>query len=125
MLDPSEMYPNGFHPTQINRRPNFNGRAKRHTRTRRPPRYYLIDFGLSRRYASRDAFDEPLRGGDRTAPEHQRGGPCNPFQTDIYYLGNLIREEFIRVTRVTALTLGAPLTESIIRNTTASSSCET
>lgn len=96
MLDPSEMYPNGFHPTQINRRPNFNGRAKRHTRTRRPPRYYLIDFGLSRRYASRDAFDEPLRGGDRTAPEHQRGGPCNPFQTDIYYLGNLIREEFIR-----------------------------
>ena len=98
MLDPSEMFPDGFHPTQINRRTDFSGRARRHTRTQRPPRYYLIDFGLSRRYASRATFDEPLRGGDRTAPEHQRGGPCNPFQTDIYYLGNLIREEFIRVT---------------------------
>ena len=102
MLDPSEMYPNGFHPTQINRSQDFSGRAKRHTRTRRPPRYYLIDFGLSRQYRSRDAFDDPLRGGDRSAPEHQRGGACNPFQTDIYYLGNLIREEFMRVTFTTA-----------------------
>jgi serine/threonine protein kinase len=125
MLDPSGMYPDGFHPTQINRRPDFSGRAKRHTRTRRPPRYYLIDFGLSRRYATRDAFDDSLRGGDRTAPEHQREGPCNPFQTDIYYLGNLIREKFIRVTFATALNLAVPLTECIIRNTTASSSCET
>ncbi|KAH9165356.1 hypothetical protein EDB89DRAFT_2010447, partial [Lactarius sanguifluus] len=96
MLDPSRMYPDGFHPTQINRRPDFRGRAKRHTRTGRPPRYYLIDFGLAREYASRDAFDAPLRGGDRSAPEHRDGGRCNPFQTDIYYLGNLIREEFIQ-----------------------------
>ncbi|KAH9014237.1 hypothetical protein EDB85DRAFT_2030497 [Lactarius pseudohatsudake] len=96
MLDPSRMYPNGFHPTQINRRPDFRGRAKRHTRTGRPPRYYLIDFGLSRKYASRDAFDAPLRGGDKSAPEHRDGGRCNPFQTDIYHLGNLVREEFIQ-----------------------------
>jgi serine/threonine protein kinase len=96
MLDPSGMYPNGFHPTQINRSQDFTGRAKRHTRTGRPPRYYLIDFGLSREYASRDAFDEPLSGGDRSAPEHGHGGQCNPFKTDIYYLGNLVREEFIR-----------------------------
>ena len=125
MLDPSEMYPNGFHPTQINRRADFSGRAKRYTRTQRPPRYYLIDFGLSRRHPSRDAFDEPLRGGDRTAPEYQRGGSCNPFQTDIYYLGNLIHEEFIWVIFATASNLDALLTECIIRNTTASSSCET
>ncbi|KAH9045910.1 hypothetical protein EDB83DRAFT_2638002 [Lactarius deliciosus] len=47
-LDPSRMYPDGFHPTQINRGRGFRGRAKRHTRTAgtgRPPRYYLIDFG--------------------------------------------------------------------------------
>ncbi|KAH9008199.1 kinase-like domain-containing protein [Lactarius hengduanensis] len=96
MLDPSRMYPDGFHPTQIERSPDFRGRAKRHTRTGRPPRYYLIDFGLSREYASRDASDAPLRGGDRSAPEHRDGGRCNPFQTDIYYIGNLIREEFIQ-----------------------------
>ena len=102
MLDPSGMYPNGFHPTQINRSQDFKGRAKRHTRTRSPPRYYLIDFGLSRQYTSRDAFDKPLSGGDRSAPEHVHGGLCNPFKTDIYYLGNLIREEFMRVTFATA-----------------------
>jgi hypothetical protein len=94
MFDPSGMYPNGYHP---DRSLNFKGRAKRYTRTERPPRYYLIDFGLSRRYTSRDALDEPLRGGDKSAPEHRVGRRCNPFRTDIYYLGNLVREHFVQV----------------------------
>jgi hypothetical protein len=97
MLDPSGMYPNGFHPTKINRNRNFKGTAKAYTRTQRRPVYYFIDFGLSRQYSSRDVTDEPLRGGDKSAPEHQRGMRCNPFHTDIYYIGNLVREEFIKV----------------------------
>jgi len=95
MFDPSRMYPKGYHPSQINRNRDFKGRAKRYTRTDRPPRYYLIDFGLSRRYSSRNVVDDPLRGGDRTAPEHRHGGRCNPFRTDIYYIGNLVREQFL------------------------------
>ena len=103
MLDPSGMYPNGFHPTQMNRNYDFRGRAKRHTRTLRPPRYFLIDFGLSRQYTSRNAFDEPLSGGDKSAPEHVHGDRrrCNPFKTDIYYLGNLVRQKFMQVTCAT------------------------
>jgi hypothetical protein len=97
MLDPSRMYPEGFHPVKMDRSRDFKGCAKRHTRTQRPARYYLIDFGLSRRYDSRDALDEPLRGGDKSAPEHQHRRACNPFHTDIYYLGNLVREHFINV----------------------------
>ncbi len=97
MFDPSGMFPKGYHPTRINRSRGFKGRAKGYTRTDRPPRYYLIDFGLSRRYSSRNVVDEPLRGGDKQAPEHLRGGRCNPFPTDIYYLGNLIREQFLMV----------------------------
>jgi len=97
MLDPSGMYPKGFHPIQINRRRDFRGRAKRFTRTLRPTRYHLIDFGLSRRYSSRNALDQPIRGGDKSAPEHRLGNLCNPFHTDIYYLGNLIRERFLKV----------------------------
>jgi hypothetical protein len=97
MFDPSEMYPKGFHPTQLDRSRNFKGKAKRYTRTQRPPRYYLIDFGLSRQYLSRRALDLPLRGGDKSAPEHRNATRCNPFYTDIYYLGNLVRREFIKV----------------------------
>ncbi|KAI0296110.1 kinase-like domain-containing protein [Multifurca ochricompacta] len=95
MFDASEMYPNGFHPVKIDRNRNFKGRAKAYTRTKRPPRYYFIDFGLSRRYPSRDVTDDPLRGGDRSAPEHQSGRRCNPFHTDIYYIGNFVRQEFV------------------------------
>ena len=91
------MYPNGFHPIQINRRRDFRGRAKRFTRTSRPTRYYLIDSGLSRQYISGNALDQPIRGGDESAPEYRVGNLCNPFHTDIYYLGNLLREHFSKV----------------------------
>jgi hypothetical protein len=94
------MYPNGFHPIKNNRSRNFEGAAKVYTRTQRPPVYYLIDFGLSRHYISRDETDEPLRGGDKSAPEHRSRRRCNPFQTDIYYIGNLVRHEFIEVRTV-------------------------
>ena len=96
MFDPSKMYPKGFHPVKIDRNKNFKGTAKAYTRTQRPPRYYFIDLGLSRQYLSRDALDEPLRGGDKSAPEHRSGRRCNPFHTDIYYIGNLVRQEFMQ-----------------------------
>ncbi|KAH9036978.1 kinase-like domain-containing protein [Lactarius pseudohatsudake] len=95
MFDPSNMYPKGYHISRINRSRDLKGRAERHTRTDRPPRYYLINFGLSRKYSSREVVDEPLRGGDETTPEHSLGGRCNPFRTDIYNLGNVVREQFL------------------------------
>jgi hypothetical protein len=72
------------------------------TATQRLPHYYFIDFGLSRQYPSRDAMDEPLPGGDGSAPEHQSRPlrVCNPFHTDIYYIGNVIRKEFMEVRNV-------------------------
>jgi hypothetical protein len=97
MLDPSQMYPSGFHPVKMNRKKNFKGKATAHTRTQRPPLYIFIDFGLSRQYPSREVVDYPLRGGDKTAPEHQSYRPSNPFHTDIYYIGNLVRDHFMTV----------------------------
>lgn len=97
MLDPSQMYPNGFHPVKNDKNKNFKGKATAYTRTQRPPRYILIDFGLSRQYLSREVTDNPLRGGDKSAPEHQSHQPSNPFHTDIYYIGNLVREKFTMV----------------------------
>ncbi|KAI9434409.1 hypothetical protein F5148DRAFT_1267698, partial [Russula earlei] len=61
--------PEGFHPVKINRSKDFKGKPEHYDRTQRPPRYYLID----------------------------RLWPCNPFHTDIYYLGNLVRERFMKV----------------------------
>jgi len=40
-------------------------------------------------------LDEPLRGSDKSAPEHRDGTQCNPFHTAIYYLGNLVLQEFM------------------------------
>ena len=100
MFDASKMYPNGFHPVKINRNRNFKGTAKAYSRTQRPPVYYLTDCSLSRQYTSRDATDDPWRRGDTSALEHRSKMRSNPFQTDIYYIGNLVRHEFIEVRRL-------------------------
>ncbi|KAH8989518.1 hypothetical protein EDB86DRAFT_2942809 [Lactarius hatsudake] len=96
MLEPSKIYPTGFHPVKRDRNRNFKGKATAYTRTQRPPRYLFIDLGLSRRYPTRDIIDEPLHGGDRTAPEIKSRNWSNPFHTDVYYIGNLVRGEFMR-----------------------------
>ena len=97
MLGAPQMCLNGSHPVKSNRNKYFKGTAKVYTRTQPPALYYLIDFGLSRQYVSRNVTDEPLRGGDKSAPEHRSKRRCNPFQTDIYYIGNIVRHEFIEV----------------------------
>lgn len=96
------MFPKPYHPVKIERRRDWKGRAPCYTRTECPPRYFFIDFGLSSGYPSADGphLELPIRGGDKTAPEHTGANymiPCDPFATDIYYLGNLIRETFIHV----------------------------
>ena len=100
MLDPSRMYPKSFHPMEIGRSRDFRGNAKGRTRTWCRPRYFLIDLGLSRKYdpANGPPLEIPLRGGDKSAPEHRdMATPCNPFPTDVYYLGNLVREGYMQV----------------------------
>ena len=100
MLDPTNMYPESFHPVALGRSKDFRHTVKGYSRTRRPTKYLLIDFGLSRQYdpANGPPLDEPLHGGDRTAPEHRDGKtPCNPFPTDVYYLGNLVRQHYVQV----------------------------
>ncbi|EGN94300.1 hypothetical protein SERLA73DRAFT_188100 [Serpula lacrymans var. lacrymans S7.3] len=87
-----------FHPQKRDMRRDFKGRARYVTRTQRPPRYFFIDFGISRRYEADNVapLEEPIWGGDKTVPEFQNSHePRDPFQTDVYYLGNMIRNEFL------------------------------
>ncbi|OBZ70643.1 hypothetical protein A0H81_09385 [Grifola frondosa] len=77
----------------------LTGAAKQRSRAAAPTKYLYIDFGLSRRYSPEEnnPLAVPILGGDRTVPEFQDDEltPRNPFHTDIYYIGNLIREDFL------------------------------
>jgi len=99
MMDGS-MYPNSWHPCHDERdRFDFSVEAKHYTRSQDPPRYYLIDFGLSRRYDPKDGppLEPPIFGGDKSVPEFRKSvAPCNPFSTDIYYAGNFIRQGLMK-----------------------------
>lgn len=98
MMDATQLYPEPYHPVKTYMKRDFSGKAKHFTRTRRPTRYYWVDFGLSRHYPQDGTpMEAPIWGGDKTVPEFQNSNePRNPFPTDIYYLGSLIRETFIQ-----------------------------
>ncbi|OSX65919.1 hypothetical protein POSPLADRAFT_1052589 [Postia placenta MAD-698-R-SB12] len=101
MFDPKPMYPDMYHPRRRERKRDFTGKAKHYSRTESPVKYYYVDFGLSRKYESEDypPRELPILGGDKSVPEFQGNGydkAVDPFPTDIYYLGNLIRMAFIR-----------------------------
>ncbi|KAK7012631.1 hypothetical protein R3P38DRAFT_2550016, partial [Favolaschia claudopus] len=100
LQDPTLLYPEGFHPVQTLMDPAYKHLSRPITRTECWPRYYIIDFGLSRRYdpAQGPPMEDIIRGGDKSPPEHLGAAydlPCNPFPTDIYFLGNLLKEEFV------------------------------
>ncbi|KAH7903355.1 hypothetical protein BJ138DRAFT_1168237 [Hygrophoropsis aurantiaca] len=100
LMDATSLYPEPYHPFRPNWRRDLSGYAKYSTRTRCHPKYYLIDFGISRRYDPSDInpLELPILGGDKTVPEFQVSDePQNPFPTDIYYVGNLLREDFIQL----------------------------
>ena len=99
MMDLS-IFPEPPNPVTVSRSYDFKRRVRPWTRTSRPPKYYIIDFGLSRRYAPTEMcpWETIILGGDKTVPEHKdQRIPQNPFWTDIYYLGNMIREDFMQV----------------------------
>lgn len=100
MMDPTALYPDLYHPMEINKTRDFRGKAKHFSRTQKPPRYYFVDFGLSRRYSPEDRppLEEIIRPGDKSVPEHQGDAEvCDPFPTDVYLLGNTIRTRFTNV----------------------------
>ena len=103
MIDPRDMFPDMFHPVARHYDRNFVGPAKWRSRTMCPSRYYWTDFGLSCRYDANDIhpLEVPIIGGDRSVPEYLENEmtPRNPFHTDVYMLGNLVREDFLQVRR--------------------------
>ncbi|KAK7053653.1 kinase domain-containing protein [Favolaschia claudopus] len=98
MQDPTNLYPDGFHPVRHWRNASYEGFARYITRSECWPRYYIIDFGHSRRYDPADGppHENIIYGGDKSPPEHAgEAMACNPFPTDIYFLGNVLKEHFL------------------------------
>lgn len=80
------MFPDGFHPQAIMRTKDATGTASYFTITQRPVRYIITDFGMSSRYDPNDLSPQK-------------------YKDDIYYIGDLIRTEFIQVSLLLLLTL--------------------
>ncbi|KAJ6507340.1 hypothetical protein C8R47DRAFT_966711 [Mycena vitilis] len=112
MMDGQHLYPEGFHPQHQFLNADMSAMAKqRFTRTERPPKYYLIDFGISVYFkpGQRPPLALPIIGADSSVPEFQHGGNLvhqDVFRTDIYYLGNLMFREFLEVPDVFEMNAG-------------------
>lgn len=100
MMDGS-MFPESWHPVAEHKARDFNGKAPHFTRTERPPKYYIIDFGNACVYDPQNP--SPIEGrttedGDTAILGTQHSDdPRDPFPSDVYSLGNVIREDFLKV----------------------------
>jgi len=93
MMDASPMFPKFHHPVNNMMNFEYTGPAKYYERTARPVKYFVIDFGIARRYKPSEIppMEEIILGGNKSLPEHRlKIDPCNPFAVDIYYLGSLL-----------------------------------
>ncbi|KAK0187609.1 hypothetical protein F5146DRAFT_934001, partial [Armillaria mellea] len=103
MLDGSKLYPKGCHSAKHWMNEFYTGGSKHITRTECWPRYFIIDFWMSRRYVPPEIRYEPVsKCGNRYVPEYigsKAGDQCNPSPTDVFCLGNMLKEYFYRTHR--------------------------
>ncbi|KZT21725.1 hypothetical protein NEOLEDRAFT_1164431 [Neolentinus lepideus HHB14362 ss-1] len=87
---------------------DFKGEAKHYTRAQRPAK-------------DMPPMEEIVQGGDRSVPEHQPAAleqnptkSCNPFPTDVYYLGNVIRKHLIELDDFPANNVGLEFLQPLV-----------
>ncbi|KAG6884141.1 hypothetical protein C0993_000978 [Termitomyces sp. T159_Od127] len=99
MGDTVSLFKHPPHPSTPYMRRDYRGEVSLSTsRTKKPVKYYLIDFGLSKVCRPEDAphFRPPPWGGDKSVPEFSlpEAKPCDPFPVDVYCMGNSIRRYY-------------------------------
>ncbi|KAG6824304.1 hypothetical protein H0H92_007277 [Tricholoma furcatifolium] len=99
MADSSHLFNGPPHPFDSLRVRDFSSHMRTVvSRTKKPVKYYFIDFDLSKEYPPGAPRLEPVPwGGDKTVPEHllPDAPPCDPFPVDVYCLANCIRQQFL------------------------------
>ena len=65
----------------------------------KPVKYYIVDLDQARQYERlENALERSVVKGEGAAPEFQNAlDRQNPFPTDVYYIGNVVRETFLKV----------------------------
>ncbi|KAF9073658.1 kinase-like domain-containing protein [Rhodocollybia butyracea] len=97
VMDARAMYPRQWHPSVPKKRYDWSGRVLHHSRTRCPPKYYLIDFGFSCQYdpSQPRPLESAIMSGGYCPPEAEAETPCDPFATDVFLLGNMMNTSFL------------------------------
>ena len=99
MVDSKPLFPRGFHPVFPHRLPDASLHAPVLSRTVVPVKYYFVDFGISS-YIPQDSEDKLVRGDfgrDQEVPELSLTTPYYPFKVDVFIIGNLLNNCFLRV----------------------------
>jgi len=96
MMDAKDIYPEGYHPQRDFLTLDASRDALVRHRYQVPfPKYYLIDFGISKRFMEGQGHTaEGTDGQDKTVPE-LTSFKYDPFPVDIYIMGNVYKNELL------------------------------
>lgn len=100
MMDPSPLYPNGFHPIHDLFLPDLSRPAWPTSRVaaHEPVKYYFIDFGISIRIPrGHPRLVLGTDGLDQDVPELSNRVPYDPFKVDVFILGNVFKQHIYAV----------------------------
>ncbi|EKM49909.1 uncharacterized protein PHACADRAFT_154561 [Phanerochaete carnosa HHB-10118-sp] len=96
VIDAAALYPQGFHPSQLDMLPDLSGPAPVLKRSQSPCRYYFFDYEQSL-YIPVDVSPKIAPcwfGWDSNIPEVEFSGrPYDPFKADVWLLGRVISRE--------------------------------
>ncbi|RPD57479.1 hypothetical protein L227DRAFT_613501 [Lentinus tigrinus ALCF2SS1-6] len=118
MYDPLHMYYEGFyHPLLRDRNYELTGKAKHRTRTDQPVKYFFVSFGKANRYwDTTRPRESPLLDRKMTLGElqHLDDRPVDPFKTDIYALGKMVRTTVLM--KFKGVSFLAPLVKDMLQD---------
>ena len=125
MMDASHLYSKGFHPVLDNSLPDLSDIARPVPRlaATEPVKYYFIDLGISVHIPRGcPRFVLGTAGLDQEVPELSNRVPYDPFQVDIFILGDMLEQTVCTVRNYVFLTRFAHVPHSY-RNSLMRSSC--
>ena len=95
LMDADAMYPEGFHPVKNTYKRDYSGPATHLPRSTAGVRYYFADFDTSvHTQGEGPHLVTGERGRDQEPPELSATVPYDPFQLDVFIIGNMLRHEF-------------------------------